>query len=269
MKRFALGLCVVTALSLAASCIIAYVDNPSYGPDGGAFNYQKSVAFAPGGTVAVVNTNGDIRVRGWDEARVEVRAGEQGARREGRRFRIGGIGDFEPDIRFRLDEDQIKIQCPDEADRDSVYDFEIRVPRSVKIQGIRNGEGRIVVADVYGRLDVEAERGEVIVENFSGALDVSLGEGDVLAEVLDMRPEDEIRVEVEEGDIEVFLQEPVGAALEIDAENGEITSEMELGRPLPARTLEVKPERASGRIVLKAGNGDIRIRRSSEAKRGD
>jgi len=266
MKRLALGLCLAAAMSLTASCIIAYVDNPEYGPEGTAFSYRKSVPFTPGGTIALVNTNGNIRVSGWDEARVEVLAGEPGL--SGGRFRFGGIGSLVPDIRLRLDEDRIKIQCPDEADRDSVYDFEIRVPRSIKIKGLRNGEGTIRVADVYGRLEVEAERGEVVVENFSGALDVSLEEGDVRVEVLDMRPEDEIRVEVGQGDIELSLQEPVGAAIEIEAEDGAITSEIELGQPLPAGKLEVKPESANGRIVLKTGRGDVRIRRSSEPRRG-
>jgi hypothetical protein len=267
MKRIALGLCAAAALTLAASCIIAYVDNPAGGA-GGVFSYRKSAPFAPGGTVALVNTNGDITVRGWDEAFVEVRAGKRGVRAGRREFHLGGLDDLSPDIRFRVDGDQVKIQCPDDAEWDDVFDFEVRVPRSVRLQGIRNGEGRIVVAGVYGRLEVEAERGEVVVENFSGALDVSLEEGNVRAEALDIRPEDEIRLEVGEGDIEIFLQEPVGAALDVEAEDGAVTSEFDFGRPLPAPKLEVTPERANGRVVLRTGSGDIRLRRASEPKRG-
>lgn len=269
MKRLALGLCAAAAVGLAASCIIAYVDSPGYGTDGDLFSYRKSTAFSPGGTLAVVNTNGQIRVRGWDEARLEVRAGAPAPRRDARRFRVDGFDSVLPDIRFRLDGDEVKIQCPDDAERDSVYDFEIRVPRSIRVEGIRNGEGRVVVSDIYGRLEVEAERGEVIVENFSGDLDLTLETGEVRAEVLDMRGEDEVRVEVEDGDIEILLQEPVGAALVAEAKDGEVSSEIALGASLPAPKLELKPERANGRIVLKTGRGDIRIRKAAGAGRGD
>lgn len=269
MKRFALGLGLAAAVGLAASCIIAYVDTPDYGTEGGLFRFQESVPFKPGGTVSLVNTNGDIRVRGWDEERLEVRAAEPGRSGDARRFRVGGIDSFELDIRLRIDDDAARIQCPDDADRDSVYDFDLRVPRSVKLGAVRNGEGRIVVAGVYGRLEIDAARGEVVVENFSGALDVSLEEGDVLAEVLDIRDEDEIRVEVGEGTIEIFLQEPVGSVLDFEARDGAITSEIALGPALPAPRLEVKPERATGRVVLKTGRGDIRVRKAARTGRGD
>jgi len=263
MKRIALGLCLAAVLSLSASCIIAVIDEPIPGEDGTAFNYRKSAPFSEGGTISLVNTNGDIRVQGRGEARVEVLARELGKWSYPRRFRISGISSLEPEILFHLQDNAIKLQCPDDADEDSVYDFELRVPRSVKIEGIRNGEGTIRVSDIFGRLEVEAERGEVQIENFSGSLDVSLEEGNVSAEVLDLRSEDEIRIEVGEGDIEIFLQEPVGATIEADAEDGEVTSGIEFGRPLPAPNLSIKPESAIGRIILKTKSGDIRIRRSS------
>lgn len=266
MKRIALGLCVAAVLGMTASCIIAYVDSPGSGGDENALSYRKSVPFSPGGTISLVNTNGYIRVRGWDEARVEILAGERGRRPS--TLRVAGIGSDEPEIRFRLDGDTIELQCPDDADGDSVYDFEIRVPRSIKIKGIRNGEGTIAVSDVYGRLEIEAEKGDVEVENFSGTLDIALEEGGVRAEALDMRPEDEVRIEVEDGDIEIFLQEPVGASLEAGTEDGEVSSEIEFGQPLPAEKLVIKPDNANGRIVLKTESGDIRIRRSVDVRRG-
>lgn len=263
MKKIALELCVAAVLSLSASCIIAVIDEPTTGEDGTAFNYRKSAPFSEGGTISLINMNGDIRVQGWDEARVEVLAREPGKWSHPRRFRISGISSFEPEILFHHKDNAIEIQCPDDADEDSVYDFDLRVPRSVKIEGIRNGEGTIRVSDVYGRLEVEAEQGEVLVENFSGSLDVSLEEGYVSAEVLDLRSEDEIRIELGEGDIEIFLQEPVGATIEADAQDGEVTSGIELGQPLPAPKLSIKSEGAIGRIFLKTQSGDIRIRRSA------
>lgn len=263
MKKIVLGLSLALVLSLAASCIIAVVDTSESGMDGTAYSYRKSAPFSAGGKVSLVNTNGDILVRGWDDAHVEVLAREPGNWPRPRGLRISGIGSLEPEIRFDLSDNTLKLQCPDEGEKDSVYDFEIRVPRSVKIEGIRNGQGTIRVSDVYGRLEVEAERGEVHVENFSGVLDVSLEEGDVQAEVLDMRSEDEIRIEVGEGDVEIFLQDPVGATIEAETGDGEVTSEMEFGQPLPAKKLTVKPESPNGRIILKTDSGDIRIRKSS------
>jgi hypothetical protein len=261
MRTIALGLSAAAVLLLAASCIIAVVD-PSGAP-GTAFEVRKSFSFPAGGTIELHNTNGTILIRGWDEDRVELLAGERGAGVEPGRVRVAGLGSLEPKFRIELEGDVLKIASPEEADRDSVYDFELRVPRSVKIEGLRNGEGTIRVSDVFGRVEIEAERGQVQVENFSGSLDVSLTQGDVRAEVLDLRPEDEIRVEVGSGPIELSLQEPVAAEIAAESEDGRVESEIDFGQPLPAAQLEVKPEAARGRIILKTGRGDIQIRKSA------
>lgn len=88
MKKIVLGLSLALVLSLAVSCIIAVVDTSESGMDGTAYSYRKSAPFSAGGKVSLVNTNGDILVRGWDDAHVEVLAREPGNWPRPRGFRI-------------------------------------------------------------------------------------------------------------------------------------------------------------------------------------
>jgi hypothetical protein len=137
----------------------------------------------------------------------------------------------------------------------------LKVPQSVHLESIRNGRGRIVVSDVYGRALLEAEEGEIRVANCSGSLDIRLGAGRVEAEMLDLRPEDTIRVKVERGDIVLSLEPEAAAQVIAEAPEGSVSSELDLGQPLPAKKVSAKLGAGQASIELTADRGDIKIRK--------
>jgi hypothetical protein len=139
--------------------------------------------------------------------------------------------------------------------------YVLKVPHSVNLDSIRNGRGRIAVSDIYGRALLDADEGEIKVSNYSGSLDVRLGSGSVEAELLDLRPQDSVRIKVERGDIVLLLEPDVAAQLIADAPAGNIFSELELGQPLPAKQVSVKLGDGRASIELTAVGGDIRVRK--------
>jgi len=139
----------------------------------------------------------------------------------------------------------------------------LRVPRFLRVRRVDVREGTVLLADFYGEALIRLETGELRVENYSGSLDARVGEGDIVAELLDVREEDEVRLEAADGDITLTLEEDIRASLDARAEADGVTSELDLKIALPAG--EAKAELGGGgggRIELRAEQGSIRIQKS-------
>jgi hypothetical protein len=133
------------------------------------------------------------------------------------------------------------------------------VPRSVNFDMIRVREGDITIADLYGKVRVEVERGRVQVENYSGSLDLEVGRGSVEAEVLDLRPDDVLKIVARDGDISLLLPDDATARVDAAA-GGAVTSEFDLGRELPARKVEGRVGAGEGAtLTLSALQGNVRL----------
>jgi hypothetical protein len=262
MRKTALTLLFVGGL-LSGGCVIAVVDPSAPGRSWPQSSFEKSLNLKPGGSVTLENMNGDIQVSGWKEEKVEI-AAQYGSESSphagiyfiGKRFKP-------PDVRVRATADSVRIRTDEGGygGEDSVVHYILHVPQSVNLDSLRNGRGTIAISDVYGRAVLDSDEGSIRVRNYSGSLDIRLGSGTVEAEVLDLRPQDSVRVKVERGNIVLLLEPDTAAKLLADAPAGNVSSEIDLGQPLPARKVAASLSEGGATIELTAVQGDIKIRK--------
>ena len=248
---------------LSSACVIAVFDPAQQGQFWPAAAFHRSLDMKPGGDVTLENGDGDVEISGWDEDRIEISA--QGSRDVPQSAGIYFIGRkfSPPDVRIQREGHSVRIRTRESGygEKDKAVNYIIRVPHSIHLDSIRNGRGRMAISDVYGTALLDAEEGEIRVSNYSGNLDIQLGTGTVEAEILDLRPQDSVRIRVERGDIVLFLESEVAAQLIAEAPQGKISSELELDPPLSGRTASVKLRGGGASLELMAVRGDIRIRK--------
>jgi len=260
-KTMALG-CVAAAAVLALGACIFPISWPDTEPSDGRFGaFTRIVALEPGGTLQLDNVLGDIEIRGWDKPEVEITAEEDWGIPFRGRIWVPGRRIGTPDVEVETVDRVVKIRArlPEREQEIRSLHFSLNVPRSVNLDGIRAKEGDVTIADIYGKVRVEVERGRIQVENFSGSLDLTVGRGSVDAEVLDVRPDDVLKIVARNGDISLLL--PGDAAVRVEAAaGGAITSEFDLGRELPARKADGRIGAGEGAaLTLSAPQGNIRL----------
>ncbi len=263
MKRpMILGAAALLA-ALSVSCVIPLMiyDDPWWGRSGATF--RRTVSLEPGGSILVENGTGDVEIRGWDRAEVEVFAEEGWGRLARPGFGWGRAGS--PEVAVDKIDTLVKITArpPDRVDVGRPVNLVIDVPRSVTIQGIDLTSGDLVLSDLYGKVRADVVDGNVRISNFSGSVDLLAGRGWVEVELLDLRAEDEVLLTVKEGDMTLYLQPDVSARIEATASNGEITSEFDLGTALPAKKAAgtIGPA-GGGRLSLTAFRGSIHLKKT-------
>ena len=243
---------------------MAVVDysEPDRVPNVGEFS--KSTDFYPGGTLSLRNFDGNIEIIGWGNDEVEVYADKMIPRPMRPRVQMMSWRQAVPKIDFDKSDDRIMIrtQAPDREGKDSVVDYFLNVPHSIKLNDIVAREGDVTVADIYGQVNIELQSGDINIENFSGSVVSSVVEGSIIATLYDLRSEDEIRMMTREGDITVSLQARVNARIEGSFPNGQVISEFEVEIPEGAKkfTVELGEEEGSS-LYLEALNGDIHIKK--------
>lgn len=267
MRRTIVGFLSIIML-LSSACVIAVVDPTSRGQYWPKSTFHKSLDFKPGGAVSLENSNGDIEISGRESDKVEISAerGPESPPSAGIHFLNWRFSP--PDVRVQSTGDSVRIRTRESGyeDERGVVHYVLNVPHSVNLDSVRNGRGRIAVSDIYGRALLDAEEGEIKISNYSGSLDVRLGSGGVEAELLDLRPQDSVRIKVERGDIVLLLEPDVAAQLIADAPAGDISSELDLGQPLPAKKVAGRLGDGQTSIELTAVEGDIRIRKVKETQ---
>lgn len=254
------------AVILSNACVIAVVDSSSGGRYLPRATFRKTLDLDPGSAVTLENVDGDIEIKGWREERLEVtaEAGREGPLSPGIHFLGWRLSP--PDVEVKRTDGSVRISTKGDGYGGSHgrVDYFLKVPQSVNLDSIRNGRGRIAVSDVYGRSLLDGEEGEITVSNYSGSLDIRLGTGRVEAELLDLRPQDIIRIKVERGDIVLSLEPEAAAQIMAEAPGGSISSELDLGQPLPAKKVSAKLGAGRASIELTAGQGDIKVRKVEE-----
>jgi hypothetical protein len=255
-------------LLLSSACVIAVVDPNSLGQGWPKSTFHKSLGFEPAGAVALENINGDIGVYGWEKEAIEISA--EGSPESPPAAGIHFLDwRFAPlDVRVQSTPDSVRIRTRESGSEDErgTVDYVLNVPHSVNLDSVRNGRGRITVSDIFGRSLLDAEEGEIKISNYSGSLDIRLGSGIVEAEVLDLRPQDSVRIKVGRGDIVLLLEPGAAAQIIAEAPAGSIFSELELGQTLPAQKVEAKLGDGQASIELTAVQGDIRIRKAEKTQ---
>ena len=152
----------------------------------------QRVALAPGGTVRIDETWGELSIEGWDEPAVEVVTTRRTAK--------GQRADEEAEARARLERFAARVEATAPgtvsiiglSPKGSVIRpfggksgvnlrYVIRVPKSANIE-LDNGAGAVRIAGVHGDISVDSDVGEVEVGGpieATAAVEASSGVGDV------------------------------------------------------------------------------------------
>jgi len=254
----------VLVLALAVffpSCVLNLVDYPGLTVPRNAFH--ETLSLEPGGTVQIENTEGDIEIRGWVRAAVEITAEAEYSPSSRPGFYASAWNLPRPRIQVDRLEDFIKIKSPTigKGESPAAIHYILNVPKSVNLKDIRNKLGDITIADVFGKIAVDLGEGSLRIENFSGSLDASVDLGGVEADLLDLREEDEIRIVVHRGDITIYLQPDADARLEASAPEGTVDSEFDLGQAMPVNKVSGVIRTGKIPIILSALSGNIAVKK--------
>ena len=121
----------------------------------------EKAEFAPGGTIRIEGSTGELNVEGWDEPSVEVTvtrytwdANSDRAKRELNRVQVA-----KPVVSGK----ELTITTTHKKSLSVHVDYRIRVPRDSKLV-IHHDTGDVVVYDVGGDIDATAKSGGVVLQ---------------------------------------------------------------------------------------------------------
>ena len=198
--------------------------------------FDKSFQLQPGQQFYLKNTNGSVRVYGWDKNEVRVEAVK--------RVKSGS--------RSQADElmKQVQIEVDQEGDRlsivtitpksgsssflswlfDGFSSHSIEVKYTIWLPGgvqseIRTVNGSIYVKDLNGEAELKSTNGRISVENAAGLISASTTNGSVSIELVKVDPESELRVRTTNGSIKLYLPEDFGGEIVARTTNGSIKTD--------------------------------------------
>lgn len=224
-----------------------------------AFEQTVSAAryqLPPGGRLAVENVQGNIEVEGWDRAEVEV---------------IGIKTTSGP--RSRLDNVRIAVEPGDhaltvrtvylgESETPVRVDYRLRVPRQVRLEGLRTVEGNIVARDIEGSLDARSLSGNIVGTDVAGQVVARAVNGSI-AVSLRALPEGTAPLQLEtlNGSVDLLLPAKANVDLELSTVAGKIEGKYYFlaGATPGDNTRHARLGRGGVRARLRTVRGNIRL----------
>jgi DUF4097 and DUF4098 domain-containing protein YvlB len=243
-------------LSLAVAVAVAV---PLYGkgkftePVHGDFKLESA------GRLSLENVNGYVHITTWDRNEVKVE-GEKSASSQER------LDDL--DVHMDTDGDHVRIRTEfghgrKWRDEDARIDFDITVPRGIRLDevslvngqmSIKDVEGDVHASTVNGGLSATGLAGDVDLSTVNGALAVSFGRLDASAS---------IHLHTVNGTVDVSIPRKAGARLSASTVNGAIHSDLGLTvskMDFVGRSMKGTIGDGGASIDVDAVNGAIHIR---------
>ncbi|MCS6817778.1 MAG: hypothetical protein N0A16_01460 [Blastocatellia bacterium] len=205
--------------------------------------------------VALANTNGNVTIRTWDEPMALITA-----RKRGRSAR--DLDDARIEITER--ENGLRIQTVQPDGSEVAVDYEITLPRRVRLSDVRVINGHIRVRDVEGFVRARAVNGRIELEGIAGAVEAETVNGRIEVALARCADERGTILQSINGRLTLRLPEICDARLEAETLRGEIVADDELGLTRSTeRSLGQRAEGQLGRggplIRVRAVNGAIRL----------
>jgi len=175
---------------------------------------NKTVPFAPGGTLRIENVNGSIEIRGWDRPEVQVHAVKSATR-------SSDLDKIQVNIQAARDRVAIQTVYPEDEGVDAAVEYMIRVPRRVVLELASTVNGAVRVSGVEGSGELRTVNGDVSVTEAGGGFSARTTNGSIREELESFAPKP---VSLETMNGSVFLALPPNAGADVDAQsmNGEI-----------------------------------------------
>ncbi len=209
--------------------------------------WTNEYPLSAGGRLSVDNVQGSIWVEGWDRAEVELTVKKSA---EGARARLS---DAEVIVESQRDSLAVETRYTGNSEEPVAVDYCLRVPRQVRLDGLRTVNGDITVRNVEGFIDAQTLNGNVKQTGVAGSVLAHTVNGsiDVVVRALPEAP-GELQLETINGDLRLLLPAAANAELELSTVAGRIVSDL----PAPARVLAGDTSSARARL----GRGGVKIR---------
>ena len=167
MRRYALGLCAVSAIGLLCGCYIGdWGDSDAFRED-----FHSTHPLEAGGRVSVESFNGPIEVAAWDQNSVEVNGTKHAGFRE-------ALDNIKVDVDATPGAVRIRASHHDGFLRGGVR-FSIRVPRKAVLELVSSSNGRIDVDGVEGNARLRTSNGGIRVQRLKGDLQAETSNGPI------------------------------------------------------------------------------------------
>jgi len=241
---------------------------------------ERSVEFAPGGRITIVNVNGDISVNTWDRREVKMKAVKR-ARAES-----------EDAVRMLLEKTTVLFDRTEQGidirtaapkkpgrNRNVSVAYTVTVPKEIDVE-LKTVNGTIEVKDISGAVDAKTTNGRIELTGIVGTIQAKTTNGKIgLPEVLGPirakttngsikaeiggsgEQQHEIRAATTNGGIEVTLPKGLKANLKASTVNGKINSDFPVTvKGLISKSVDGVINGGGELIHLKTVNGSIRLK---------
>ena len=223
--------------------------------------FDRTFDVRPGAVFALMNTNGHINVRAWDQPRIRVHAVKHVESRDGDAAR-----DAMKALTLALSQPNggLRIETKYPKHNDGIFEwiagtnvnvsvtYEVMVPRTMDLQ-IENTNGAIEASDIRGSHRIETTNGHITLARCAGDLDAETTNGAIEAELTTVNAGRVVRLETTNGHINARLPRAFAARIDAETTNGAIDSD------LPVTTRGSQSKHAL-RGTINGGGPDLRLR---------
>ncbi|MFQ6083675.1 MAG: DUF4097 family beta strand repeat-containing protein [Candidatus Aminicenantia bacterium] len=202
--------------------------------------------------IKIENLNGSLEIMGWKKEKLEIKALKVGSSRRVR----------ETDIEIKKTDKKLTIKTlPPSIHPEQVeVNYRLRLPEKIKLEEININQGNVYLYQVYGEIILKINRGDIEIEDFSGYLQAMTGEGNITVRIYEIKKNDRIILETNEGDILLFLPSLFNARIKAVTRQGNIQGDIiSAEESTQLKEIDKKFGTGEGLIELYSTNGNIKI----------
>jgi len=170
-----------------------------------------------GGRLAVENVQGDIQVEGWERPEVEVTVTKTATGPESR------LDDVRVGFEFRDRALTIRTVYAGDSGEAVRVDYRLRVPREVRLEGLRTVVGNVTVRGTEGSVEARTLFGNIAQADVAGRVVAHAVNGSVAVSLCDLpRAGEPLVLDTVNGNLELVLPSGANADLELSTVAGKI-----------------------------------------------
>ncbi len=226
------------------------------GADAMQGNWSGRFALPPGGRVAVENIHGNVVVEGWDRAEVDVVVTKKALAPTGR------LADVRVGVEFGPQSLTFRTLYPGDLEEPVQVDYRLRVPRQVRLEGLRTLQGDITVRAVEGSIDARSLSGNILADEVSGRVVAHALTGNVVATLRSLpAPGAALVLDTVNGDVELMLPPRPNADVDANTVAGDVVSNyvFTTDAALGNTTRHARLGRGGVKVSLQTVRGNIRV----------
>ena len=214
----------------------------------------KTFELGDGAVFTLKNTQGDIRVEGWDEDRVELKVTKRGGSAEDRQA-----------ARVRLTQTDELLALSSADTRQVKVFYEVKLPRSLERMELSSRSGDVQVSKFGGSLAVSLQNGDIELDDVRGPVEAKLVNGDIEVVYRGAERDGPHEFTNVNGDVTLRLVEGMDADLKATIVNGSIDVDSKLGfqaqKKQPGWSVDTRLGDGGEPITVKNVNGSIAFKR--------